>query len=217
MMRYAVSWSGGKDCALSMWRAWRDHGPPAALITTYDEEGARSRAHRLRPALLDAQAAALGVPAVAVPTSLPGYATNFGAALARVRDELGVTAAVFGDIELEAHRTWFRSVCAGVGLECLHPIWAEPREALLREFVDAGFVTLIVAVQDGKLGAEFLGRTIDDAVIDEFRRAGIDLCGENGEYHTFVVDGPCFARRVMVREAGRLHGDGYSFLDLALD
>jgi uncharacterized protein (TIGR00290 family) len=216
-LRYAVSWSGGKDCALSMWRLWREHGPPAALITTYDEDGERSRAHRLRPALLDAQAAALGVPAIAVPTSLPGYAANFGAALAQARDALGVTAAVFGDIELEAHRTWFRSVCAGVGLDCLHPIWAAPREALLREFLDAGFVTTIAAVQDGKLDEGLLGRTIDDAVIAAFQRAGIDLCGENGEYHTFVVDGPCFARRVAWREAGRERRDGYSFLDLALD
>ncbi|MDC8012962.1 diphthine--ammonia ligase [Tahibacter soli] len=216
-MNYAVSWSGGKDCALSMWRVWREHGPPAALVTTYEEDGSRSRAHGLAPALLAAQAAALGVPLVDVPTSLPGYAANFGAALARLRDEARVTAAVFGDIELEAHRSWFRKLCGDIGIDCLHPIWAVPREALLREFLDAGFVTRLVAVQDGRLAPALLGRTLDEALIDEFRAAGIDLAGENGEYHSIVVDGPCFARPVALAERARERRDGYWFLDLALD
>ena len=215
-MNYAVSWSGGKDCTLSMWRIWRERGAPAALVSTYEEDGTRSRAHGLRPALLAAQAASMNVPLVDVPTSLPGYAANFGAALARLRDERGVTAAVFGDIELEAHRTWFRRLCADVGIECLHPIWGDPREALLREFLDAGFDTRIVAVQDGRLDPALLGRRLDAALIDEFRAAGIDLCGENGEYHSFVVNGPCFARPVAVRDGVREQRDGYWFLDLAL-
>jgi uncharacterized protein (TIGR00290 family) len=214
-MNYAVSWSGGKDAALSMWRVWREHGPPAALVTTFEADGSRSRAHRLPPAVLEAQAAAIGVPLVAVPTTLPDYAANFGAALARLRDDAGVTAAVFGDIELEAHRSWFRKLCAEVGVDCVHPIWEVSREMLLREFLDAGFVTRLVAVQDGKLDPALLGRTLDDALIDEFRAAGIDLAGENGEYHSIVVDGPCFARPLALRERGREHRDGYWFLDLA--
>ncbi|HJU39290.1 MAG TPA: diphthine--ammonia ligase [Tahibacter sp.] len=213
-MNYAVSWSGGKDCTLSMWRVWRAHGPPAALVSTYEDDGSRSRAHRLRPAVLAAQAAALGVPLVDMPTSLPDYAANFGAALARLRDDVGVTAAVFGDIALEAHRTWFRKLCAGVGVECLHPIWEVPREALLREFLDAGFVTRIVAVQDGKLDPALLGRTLDAALVDTFRDAGVDLAGENGEYHSVVVDGPCFAHPLALRDGARERRDGYWFLDL---
>lgn len=216
-MNYAVSWSGGKDCALAMWRVWREHGPPAALVSTYVDDGTRSRAHDLRPDVLAAQAAAIGVPAVAVATSLPDYAANFGAALARLRDEQGVTAAVFGDIELEAHRAWFRRLCADIGLECLHPIWAEPCEALLDEFLAAGFVTRLVAVQDGTLAPELLGRAIDASLLAEFRRAGIDLCGENGEYHSVVTDGPCFARPLALRALDRERRDGYWFLDLALD
>ncbi|HSX59118.1 MAG TPA: diphthine--ammonia ligase [Tahibacter sp.] len=214
---YAVSWSGGKDSALSLWRLWQQRGAPAALVTTLVDDGSRTRSHRLRPEVLRAQVAAIGAPIVEVATSLTDYRRNFSAALAQLRDEAGVVAVGFGDIDLQAHRIWCRSVCADLGLDCLHPIWDEPRETLLREFFDAGFVTRIVAVQEDKLDARLLGRVLDDAVVDEFRRAGIDLCGEAGEYHTVVVDGPCFAQPLRLREDGRERADGYCFIDFALD
>ena len=214
---YAVSWSGGKDSALSLWRVWQRLGAPAALVTSLIDDGSRTRSHRLRPEVLRAQTAAIGVNAVEVATSLTDYRRNFSAALARLRDEAGIGAVVFGDIDLQAHRRWCRSVCAELGLDCLHPIWEEPREALLREFLDAGFVTRLVAVQDGKLDERLLGRALDADVIGEFRRAGIDLCGEAGEYHTVVVDGPCFSRPLTLHEVGRERAEGYCFIDFALD
>lgn len=214
--RYAVSWSGGKDSALSLWRLWRQSGPPQALVTTLFDDGARTRSHRLRPEVLRAQVTAMGLRVVELATSLPDYRRNFSDCLARLRDTDGIAAVAFGDIDLEAHRSWCRSVCAELSLDCLHPLWEEPREALLDEFLAAGFVTRLVAVQDGKLDAALLGRVLDAALIDEFRRAGIDLCGENGEYHTVVVDGPCFERPLRLRESGRAQADGYSFVDFVL-
>jgi diphthine-ammonia ligase len=216
-MRYAISWSGGKDSALSLWRLWQRYGPPQALVTTLDEAGSYTRSHRLRPAVLQAQIAAIGVRALEVATSLTDYRRNFSTALARLRDEQGVSAVAFGDIDLEAHRVWCRSVCDELGLECLHPIWDEPREALLQEFLAAGFVTRIVAVQPHKLDAALLGHVLDEAMIEQFRRAGIDLCGEAGEYHSVVVDGPCLRQPLRLRDAGRLDVDGYYFVDFVLD
>lgn len=213
---YAVSWSGGKDSALSLWRMQQQQGAPAALVTSLVDDGSRTRSHRLRPEVLRAQAAAIGVDVVEVATGLTEYRRHFSAALARLRDEAGIGAVVFGDIDLEAHRSWCRSVCAELGLDCLHPIWDEPRDALLGEFLGAGFVTRLVAVQDGKLDERLLGRVLDVDVICEFRRAGIDLCGEAGEYHTVVVDGPCFTRPLALHEAGRERADGYCFVDFAL-
>lgn len=215
--RYVVSWSGGKDSALSLWRLWQRLGPPQALLTTLDESGAHTLSHRLRPEVLRAQVAAIGVPGVEVATSRGDYRQKFSAALVRLRDEDGVTAVVFGDIDLEAHRVWCRSVCEELGLDCLHPLWEEPREALLGEFLAAGFVTRLVAVQEGKLDPALLGRVLDIVMIDEFRRAGIDLCGEAGEYHSVVVDGPCFRQPLRLHEAGRISADGYSFVDFSLD
>lgn len=213
---YAVSWSGGKDAALSLWRLWRRHGPATALVTTLEEDGQRTRAHWLRPEVLRAQARALGVDVIEVATSLPDYRQRFSAALAALRDGRGIVAAAFGDIELEAHRDWCRSVCAELGLDCLHPIWGEPREALLGEFLAAGFVARLVAVREDVLDPDLLGRTLDAALLDEFRRAGIDLCGEGGEYHTLVVDGPGFSAPLPLREIARERLQGYCFADLAL-
>lgn len=214
---YVVSWSGGKDSALSLWRLWQRLGPPQALLTTLDEAGVHTLSHRLRPAVLHAQAAAIGVPLVQVATSRADYRRKFSAALARLRDEQGVSAVVFGDIDLEAHRVWCRSVCDELGLECLHPLWDESRESLLGEFLAAGFATRLVAVQPDKLDPALLGQVLDIVMIDQFRRAGIDLCGEAGEYHSVVVDGPCFRQPLRLREAGRASADGYSFVDFSLD
>lgn len=216
-LRYAVSWSGGKDSMLSLWRLWQRSGPPQALLTTLFEDGTRTRSHRLRPAVLQAQAAALGLRVVELATSLADYRRNFSACLAQLRDADGVAAVAFGDIDLEAHRSWCRSVCADLALDCLHPIWEAPREALLQEFLAAGFVTRLVALQPDKLSPDLLGRVLDEPLIEQFRRAGIDLCGENGEYHTVVVDGPCFARPLDLREVARDQADGYCFVDFALD
>lgn len=213
---YAVSWSGGKDSALSLWRMQQRQGAPAALVTSLVDDGSRTRSHRLRPEVLRAQAAAIGAAVVEVPTGLADYRHNFSAALARLRDVAGIGAVVFGDIDLEAHRSWCHSVCADLGLDCLHPIWDEPRDALLAEFLTAGFVTRLVALQEDKLDERLLGRVLDADVIGEFRRAGIDLCGEAGEYHTVVVDGPCFVRPLVLHEAGRQSADGYRFVDFAL-
>jgi uncharacterized protein (TIGR00290 family) len=213
---YAVSWSGGKDSMLSLWRLWRERGAPAALVTTLIDDGSRTRSHRLRPEVLRAQAAAMGLRVVEVATSIADYRRHFSEALARLRDEDGVAAVAFGDIDLEAHRSWCREVCAELALDCLHPLWEEPREALLQEFLDAGFVTRLVAVQEDKLDANLLGRNLDLDVIAEFRRARIDLCGEAGEYHTVVVDGPCFTRPLSLHAGARERADGYCFVDFSL-
>lgn len=210
---YAVSWSGGKDSALALWRRWREQGPPAALVTMLIEDGERSRSHGLRLDVLRAQAAALDVPLELRATSWRDYEANFVAVLNDLKHDRGVTAAVFGDIDLEPHREWCVRVCEKVELACLHPLWLAQREDLLAEFLDAGFRTRLVAVQDGKLDPALLGREIDAALLDEFRRAGIDLCGENGEYHTVVTAGPCFRREVRLVPGERVLRDGYWFLD----
>ena len=157
-----------------------------------------------------------GVPLASASTSWNDYETQFTAMLRRLRDDAGIAAMVFGDIDLLPHRQWCQRVCANVGIACVHPLWLDAREPLLEEFLAAGFVTRLVAVQKGKLDPALLGRTIDAEILEEFRRAGIDLCGENGEYHSVVVDGPCFREPLDLREGERVLRDGYWFVDLAL-
>jgi uncharacterized protein (TIGR00290 family) len=208
------SWSGGKDSALALHHAWGRGAQPGLLVTMLTEGGERSRSHGLRRELLEAQAAALGVPIAFAATSWDGYEealrTELGAAARR-----GLRTGIFGDIDIEAHREWVESVAASVGTEAWLPLWQRSREALMRELLDLGFRAVIVAVRDEVLPPSLLGEEIDPAMLDRFASAGVDLAGENGEFHTFVVDGPIFSRPVEVDAGERSLRDGVWFVDLA--
>ncbi|MES2297420.1 MAG: diphthine--ammonia ligase [Pseudomonadota bacterium] len=194
-----VSWSGGKDSCLALWRARQAGSAIALLITAMDETGQRSRSHGVPPALLQAQADALGVPLSFYDTSWTTYEEKFigmlGAARAR-----GITHAIFGDIDLLAHREWEEKVCAAAGLQAELPLWGEARRKLVDEFLAAGFKAVVVCVNGSVLGPEFCGRDFDAAFLADLP-AGVDACGENGEFHTFVVDGPAFRHPVAFARA----------------
>ena len=184
--RFFCSWSGGKDAYLALQRAAERGGVPAALVCMLHEDGGASRGHGLPLALLEEQAAALGIPLVTRGTTWDDYEAAFVSLLHELRAQ-GVEAAVFGDIDLQAHRDWVENVCDVSGLGCHLPLWQEPRRRLLGEFLAGGSRATIVAVDSSKLGAEFLGLELDDAVIARLEAAGADACGEEGEYHTMVT------------------------------
>ncbi len=212
---YFCSWSGGKDACLAMYRAWQSSGtPPAYLLTTLEQEGDRSRGHGIPVDVLRRQAECLGVPLLAVPTTWDGYEANFREAI-RSMAPSGVTAGVYGDIELEAHREWVTRVTAAEGMRAFLPLWLDPRRLLLQEFISAGFTATIVAVKDERLGPAFLGRVLDEAIIDEFESLGVDACGEDGEFHTLVTDGPVFERPLTVEPGATVIRDGSWVLELS--
>jgi diphthine-ammonia ligase len=215
-MTYVCSWSGGKDSALALWRATRRLGPDATLLTMFTEDDSRSRAHGLRRDVLAAQAACMGLPLETASASWSDYTPVFVDSLRRLRDETGIGAAVFGDIDLEPHREWCQRVCAEVGIDCVHPLWGEPREALVRECINVGIEATVVAGQDGVLPAGLLGQALDAAMLDTLGALGVDAAGEQGEYHTVVTNGPMFVRPLVLRAGERVLRDGYWFLDLAL-
>lgn len=209
---FLASWSGGKDSCLAFHRA-AAIGQPAALLTMFSTDGARSRSHGLRPELLHAQAAALGLPLHISRAEWDTYETAFLAALATLKHQ-GIATAVFGDIDLEPHREWEEKVCAASELTCCLPLWKEERRALLDEFLALGCRAILVAVKEGKLDPALLGRELDASVIAEIEASGCDACGEEGEYHTAVVDGPRFRSPIRVRPGARELHAGYWFLDL---
>ena len=209
---FLCSWSGGKDSCLAFHRA-SEVGRPAALLTMFSEDGARSRSHGLRPELLRAQAEALGLPLHTGQAGWEGYEAAFLARLAALKGE-GIATAVFGDIDLEPHREWEEKVCAAQGLACCLPLWKEPRRALLDAFLGLGYRAIIVAAKEGRLDPSLLGRELDAEVIREIEAQGCDACGEEGEYHTAVVDGPRFRAPIRVRPGARSLHSGYWFLDL---
>ncbi len=189
---FVCSWSGGKDSALAFHRAVRAGLRPVALLTMFKEDGERSRSHGLRPSILAAQAEALGLPLLQGHASWEGYESIFIGQLRKAR-ALGAEAAVFGDIDLQPHRDWEEQVCAAAGLQPLLPLWQEPRRTLVEELLREGFRATLVAVREGRLPMEFLGRVLDADLVEALERHGCDACGEEGEYHSVVVAGPGFA------------------------
>jgi uncharacterized protein (TIGR00290 family) len=207
------SWSGGKDSSLALNLAIRGGGEPGLLVTMLTEGGERSRSHGLRRELLEAQAAAIGVPIAFAATTWDGYEAALTAEFAEAARR-GLRTGVFGDIDIDSHREWVERVAAAAGTTAVHPLWQRDRGEVMREVLDLGFRAVIVAVRDGDLPTALLGETIDAATLDEFERAGVDLAGENGEFHTCVVDGPLFSRPVEVDRGEVVLRDGVWFVDL---
>ena len=178
------------------------------------ESGDRSRSHGLSTEVLKDQASALGTRLVTRATSWNDYEANFVDAVRELRAE-GISAGVFGDIDLEGHREWVTRVCSNVDVEPILPLWKNDRPELLKEFISSGFRAIIVSVKDAALDQSFLGKVMDEQTIDDLESAGVDLCGEEGEYHTLVTDGPAFSRPLRADVCGTRRHDGYSFLELS--
>ena len=212
--RFFCSWSGGKDAYLALQRATLQGGQAAALLCMLHEDGRASRGHGLPLELLEEQAAALGLRLVTRATTWDGYEAAYVEALHELRRG-GVQAGVFGDIDLQAHRDWVEGVCAVAGLSCHLPLWQEPRRRLLDEFLAGGARATIVAVDSSKLGADYLGLELDDALITRLEADGADACGEEGEYHTMVTEASLFAAPVPLVWDGVEERDGHWLLRYA--
>jgi uncharacterized protein (TIGR00290 family) len=208
------SWSGGKDSALALHEAVAAGAEPRFLVSMLTEDGERSRSHGLARELLAAQAAALGVPIRFGAATWSGYREEFVRVVGEGVAETGARLGVFGDIDMDDHRDWEEAVCAEIGAAAALPLWHRERRGVVDELLAAGFEAVIVAVRDDALPASMLGRTLDADLVEEIEAAGADACGENGEFHTFVVDGPNFSRRVEVEPGETSLRDGVWFVDL---
>jgi diphthine-ammonia ligase len=211
---YALMWSGGKDSYLALARARQVGLKVTALVNMYDEATGRVRFHATRHELIDAQAFALGLHLEAYPTSPAGYEATFRQALGQLATA-GYHGVVSGDIHLADVRAWSEERVRSAGLEHLEPLWGERPADLLREFLVTGAKAIVTCIELAKLPMSWLGRTLDEGFArDIARRPDVDPCGERGEYHTFVYDGPLFARRVSWRP-GAIHKEaGFAQLDL---
>jgi uncharacterized protein (TIGR00290 family) len=210
------SWSGGKDSALALQEARRAGAEPRLLVSMMVEGGERSRSHGLSREVLAAQAEAVGLPIEFGAASWSGYEAELIRVLEASIAAGGPTVGVFGDIDMRDHRDWVERVCGLVGAEARLPIWQRDRRAVMDELLDAGFQAVIVAVRDGVLPQDLLGVTIDADVVAAIEAAGADAAGENGEYHSLVVDGPLFERPLAVEAGERSLRDGVWFTDVSL-
>ncbi|PPA70691.1 diphthine--ammonia ligase [Jeotgalibacillus proteolyticus] len=212
---FFCSWSGGKDSTLAFYKAFKEGGKPQKLLTMFEENEKRSRSHALPLAVLEAQAKSLNVPLLIKGASWQSYEGVFLEALAEMKEE-GITYGVFGDIDLEDHLTWVENTCEKAGVTPYHPLWKMEREQVLNELLDEGFECIIIVVKDEVLPASFLGKTLTKEVIQELKSYGIDACGEKGEFHTVVVNGPIFNEKIPLAFNGIHKESGYSFLKVSI-
>ena len=176
--------------------------------------------HGVRAHLISRQAKAAGIPLVqyAVPAEMSLYEQRFKQAVSLLKGK-GVEGMVFGDIYLQEHRDWVERVCAELGIAPLLPLWGMAPEDVLGEFIEGGFEAIVVSAKANIFSEEWLGRRIDHGFLTDLRRLSqgreTDLCGEQGEYHTLVVDGPLFRFRLEVVLGVKVERDGYWFLDIS--
>jgi uncharacterized protein (TIGR00290 family) len=213
---FALSWSGGKDSALALWTLRRERLEPEALVTTVTEGYERISMHGVRRELLARQAEAVGLPLVEVvipPECVNDvYETRMAEAFA-VTPLSRVEAVAFGDLFLEDVRAYREERLAAAGKRGLFPLWARDTTRLAREFLDAGFAATLVCVDPCALDPSFAGRRYDARLLEELP-LGVDPCGENGEFHTFVSAGPVFAEPIACEPGEVVERDGFVFCEL---
>jgi len=208
-----VSWSGGKDSCFAGYLAKKNGLEIKYLLNMGTEDGRYSRTHRISTDLLKTQAQATGIPLLLQRTADNDYEKKFIEALHILRDG-GITGGVFGDIDIQQHRDWVERVCSVAGITPYLPLWGKSQDNILKEFVTAGFETIVIVTRADLLGKEWLNRKIDAGFIADLHRMSVTPCGETGEYHTLVIDGPLFHQRLELMDTSAILHDGYWFLDI---
>ena len=198
MTRVAVSWSGGKDSCLACYKALQKGLEVSCLLNFIPKQGGYV-SHGSNPTLMLAQSQAVGIPIIQKEVSWETYEEEFKR-VARALRENGFDGIVFGDIDISEHLDWVVRVCNDVGILYMEPLWHLDRKQILEEFINAGFKAVVVNVRADIFGVEWLGRLVDEAFLEDLQRLQsrhhFDICGEFGEYHTLVIDGPIFRKRI---------------------
>lgn len=213
--KFIASYSGGKDSSLALYQAMQE-GEAIGIIAMMEEEGKRSRAHGLSPALLQAQADAIGVPLYTGCASWEGYEEVFVNLLKKAKED-GAQVLVTGDIDVPEHECWHERVTGLVDLGLGMPLWGMDHLEVVEKFIEAGFITKIVTVNLNKgMKEEDLGRILTKEYVQELKERGIDPCGEAGEFHTTVIDGPLFKHPVPVKDGEITRRGEYMYLSLLI-
>ena len=212
-----VSWSGGKDSCMALREAQRTSNiRVGALLTTVTRDFDRISMHGVRRALLERQAASLGIPLhkifISKGASNEEYEAKMGEAFSEYRGR-GIDTVVFGDLFLEEIRAYRERLIAKHDMASLYPIWGRDTSQLIRDFISLGFKTAIVCVDPKKLDPSFVGRVIDEELLAQLP-LHVDPCGENGEFHTFVFDGPIFKNPVKFTFGEIVCRDSFWYCDL---
>jgi uncharacterized protein (TIGR00290 family) len=214
-MKVVASWSSGKDSCFACYKAIQEgHDVSQLLIMMSDPS--TSNFHMISSELLDAQSQAVGIPIVKWTTTPDTYEQEFKKALLQMKAK-GVEGVVTGDVyDVALHEAgWLDRICKEVGLKPVKPLWHRDTQQILNEFINEGFKATVVRVKTDVLGMEWLGRQVNKEFFNDLLKLGtIDPCGERGEFHTFVTDGPLFKKRLEILEGKKTVLNGYGRLEI---
>jgi diphthine-ammonia ligase len=210
-MNIVASWSGGKDSCFACYKAIKE-GYDVSQLLIMMSDPSKSIFHLIRSDMLDAQSQAIGIPIVKWTTKPDTYEREFKKALVQMKAN-GAEGIVTGDVyDVPLHEAgWLDRVCKEVGLTPVKPLWHRDTQQILGEFISEGFKATVVRVNTDLLGMEWLGREINKEFFDDLLKLGtVDPCGERGEFHTFVTDGPLFKNQIEIIESEKvkLNGNG---------
>ena len=208
-MKVAATWSGGKDSCFACYKAMQEGCDIVQLLIMMGNKS-ESKFHMISAELLDAQSQAIGIPIVKKVTTPNDYEKNFTHALWQMK-AMGVKGLVTGDVyDVAMHEAgWLDRICKNVGISPVRPLWHRDTGQIIKEFMNAGFKATVVRVKNEILGVEWLGRQVNKHFLSDLP-PNVDPCGENGEFHTFVTDGPLFKNSIDIlgTEATTLNGYG---------
>ncbi|MFD0962899.1 Dph6-related ATP pyrophosphatase [Pseudofulvibacter geojedonensis] len=211
-MNILSSWSGGKDSCYALMKAIEMNYSPSVLLNIMNENGEISRSHGIPLDILKKQSQAINIPLHTQPSTWNNYEDNYIKTLKKLTVNYDLSAAVFGDIDIISHREWEEKVCNAANIKALLPLWQGNRKDLVLEMINAGIKAIIVSC-NLELGVDFLGREINESLLDELDKMGVDCCGENGEYHTLVIDCPLFSSPIDLPKTEKIKHEHYCFLN----
>jgi uncharacterized protein (TIGR00290 family) len=212
-MKAFVSWSGGKESCLACYKATLKGLEVACLVNMVTIDGTHSMTHRMRSGILRAQAECIGIPIIQKKTTWDTYEKDFKEVVRELKAE-GVETGVFGDIDIQEHREWVHCVCEESGIEALEPLWGMERTHVLSAFIEAGFKAVVVCSRADLFDKDVLNLPVDEFLAEYLVKRSIDVCGEGGEYHTLVLDGPLFRNSMEIVGYKRVFADGYWILHI---
>ena len=209
---YLTSWSGGKDGCFACYQALAQGYKVSHLVNYVAKEYQRVNFHGTEKRMIQLQSQAIGIPVFQKETTFGNYTEDFKGAIRSLLPE-GIKGMVFGDIYNNQHLAWVEGVCDELGIEVVEPLWGKSTDDVIDQFLGAGFKAVIVAAKASMIDEEWLGKQVDSDFIAYLSSKNIDPCGESGEYHTVVVDGPLFKRKIEIIESRTIKRDRYWFLD----
>ncbi|MGL4848163.1 MAG: diphthine--ammonia ligase [Clostridium sp.] len=192
---FVMAFSCGKDSTIALYELiQKGYNPKCLLVTT--PNGTASWFHGVNKDLILQISKSLDIDVYFLKCNMETYTDDFVKGLKKIKEIYDVSFCGFGDIDIKLHRHWDEEVSEKSGLKCILPLWNRNREEVVSTFLNLGFKCIIKKLDISKLNESYLGKTLDFETIENFKKDGIDVCGENGEYHTFVFDGPLFKEKI---------------------